>query len=73
MPDGRHDDLLAAGMLEDFLVAHGEEYMTRIKGLAPLVPRFRSLLGGVCKRNIKKGVWHAIQAEADYPSRYGKE
>lgn len=72
MEDGRHDNLLAAGMLEDFLGDHGEEYIDIIKELARIVPRFRRILAGVWQGRMKKGVWHIVQAEADYPTRYGK-
>ncbi|GAB5562581.1 MAG: hypothetical protein SynsKO_42280 [Synoicihabitans sp.] len=65
--DGRHDALLAAGMLEDFLGQHGEEYFDTVAELARRWPRFRHLLGGVWKGRMKKGLWHRIEAIREQP------
>ena len=60
--DKRHDPDLASGLLEDFLGKHGEGYIDIIAEISRKWPRFRHLLGGVWKGNMKKGIWHRIEA-----------
>jgi hypothetical protein len=62
MEDGRHDNILAAGMLENFLCNHGEEYLDVILEIARKWPRFRACLGMVWKSNISDSVWNKISA-----------
>jgi hypothetical protein len=63
--DGRHDSVLAAGMLEDFLGKHGEVYIDIVAILAKESPRFRNLLGGVWRGSMTKNVWHKIEVIRD--------
>ncbi|MDR2862958.1 MAG: hypothetical protein LBV54_03665 [Puniceicoccales bacterium] len=60
MTDGRHDNILAAGMLENFLCDHGEEYLDVILEIAGKWPRFRSCLGMVWQNSMKDSVWDKI-------------
>jgi hypothetical protein len=52
--------ILAAGHLENFLVHHGEEYIKKVEEESRKNPKFKNLLKGVWKNNIKDGVWGRI-------------
>lgn len=55
---------LAAGPLEDLLVAHGARFIDRIETLAAADMQFRKLLGAVWKNDIDEGIWRRVQAVA---------
>ena len=55
---------LAAGPLEDLLVAHGESFIGRIEELALQDARFRKLLSGIWRNKISEGVWARLRALA---------
>lgn len=64
---GRSDDQqvlanLAAGPLEDFLVKHGGEFITRIENLARADRKLSMLLGHVWRNNISDEVWGRLNA-----------
>ena len=65
--DKRHDGILAAGMLEDFLGRHGADYIGVVEVLARKWPRFRYLLGGVWQGSMTKDVWHRVEAARGSP------
>ena len=52
---------LAAGPLEDLLVYHGSSYIDRVEAEAMKNERFRSLLGGVWRRDMRDDVWQRVQ------------
>ena len=60
--DGRSLDVLAAGPLEDFISAHGSEWIEDIEESARGNPRFRSLLAGTCQLGAPDDVWARIVA-----------
>ena len=62
LQEGRHAPLLAAGMLEDFLVDHGEEYIGVIGEIARREPKFHHLLAGVWRNSMTENVWLKVQA-----------
>jgi len=53
---------LAAGPLEDFLGAQGEQYFDIVKALAHEHPRFLKLLQGVWQGSMSKILWQRIRA-----------
>lgn len=55
---------LAAGPLEELLVAHGEYFIERIEHLANKDEKFRKLLGVVWRNEIKDSVWERVRAVA---------
>src|SRR5260370_5695799 len=55
---------LAAGPLEDLLVAHGNRFIDRIEALAGHDAQFRRLLGATWPNSIASGVWRRIKAVA---------
>jgi hypothetical protein len=54
--------VLAAGPLEEMLVARGREVIARLEAEAAESPRFRRLLSGVWRRSIDEAVWVRVQA-----------
>lgn len=52
--------ILAAGELEDILVAKGDEYIARVELLAANDQRFKNLLGGVRKNAMSDEVWQKV-------------
>ncbi|CAB1080360.1 hypothetical protein D1AOALGA4SA_8043 [Olavius algarvensis Delta 1 endosymbiont] len=52
--------ILAAGELEDILVAKGDEYIARVELLAANDQRFKNLLGGVWKNAMSDEVWQKV-------------
>ena len=52
---------LAAGPLEDFLVAHGPEFIEFIEQEARRNPAFNLLLGGVWQNAMPEDVWARVQ------------
>jgi hypothetical protein len=53
--------ILAAGPLEDLLVAHGPLFIDRIEALAASDSGFRELLAGVWRNTIAPPVWERLQ------------
>lgn len=53
---------LAAGPLEDLLVAHGAMFVEKIEQQAKTDERFRNLLGGVWQNAIPDDIWRRIKA-----------
>ena len=62
LQEQRNAPFLAAGILEDFLVDHGEEYISVIEEIANREPKFHYLLAGVWKNKMADDVWQKIQA-----------
>jgi len=67
-----HDDNfilanLAAGPLEDLLVAHGAELIDTIESLSSHNTNFQKLLGGVWKNDIPDEIWAHVKAVAGPP------
>lgn len=52
---------LAAGPLEDYLVAHGESEIARLEVLAQQDASFRELLGQTWKNAMSDEVWRRVQ------------
>lgn len=55
---------LAAGPLEDYLVAHGEVEIARLEVLAKQDASFRELLGRTWRNAICEEVWQRVQVAA---------
>ncbi|MCK6231832.1 hypothetical protein KZX71_12650 [Stenotrophomonas indicatrix] len=55
---------LAAGPLEDYLMAHGEAEIERVESLAKQDPSFRELLGRTWKNFMSDEVWRRVQRAA---------
>lgn len=55
---------LAAGPLEDFLVAHGEMFIDRIEEVAKDDQQLKKLLGAVWKNDMSDALWARISAVA---------
>jgi hypothetical protein len=55
---------LAAGPLEDLLVAHGDRFIDRIEALAGHDTQFRKLLGATWQNSIPGTLWSRIKAVA---------
>jgi hypothetical protein len=55
---------LAAGPLEDLLVAHGEQFIVRIEAKAEVDPQLRKMLGATWKNDMPDELWERIQAVA---------
>lgn len=55
---------LAAGPLEDLLVAHGDQFIDRIEALAQRDAQFRKLLGAVWQNSMSAKLWRRIEAVA---------
>ena len=53
---------LAAGPLEDLLVAHGSQFIERIVKLAQQDESFSNLLGGVWQNAISPEIWNQLIA-----------
>jgi hypothetical protein len=58
---------LAAGPLEDLLVAHGDKFLDRLEALAQDDQRFRKLLGGTWQKSMPDKLWARIKAIAAPP------
>lgn len=56
---------LSAGPLEDLLVKHGDQMITKIESLAGSNAKFATLLGGVWKNNMTDAIWQRVNAIAD--------
>lgn len=55
---------LAAGPLEDYLVAHGERELSRLERLAKQDPALRQLLGMTWRNAMSEDVWLRVQKAA---------
>ncbi|WP_158684172.1 DUF6869 domain-containing protein [Stenotrophomonas sp. MYb57] len=55
---------LAAGPLEDYLVAHGEAEIEKLESLAKQHPSVRELLGRTWKNFMSDEVWRRVQRAA---------
>jgi hypothetical protein len=55
---------LAAGPLEDLLVAHGDRFIDRVETLAGHDAQFRKLLGATWQNSMSPRVWNRIKAVA---------
>ena len=55
---------LAAGPLEDLLVAHGDRFIDRIETLAERDAQFKKLLGATWQNSMSPAVWKRIKAVA---------
>lgn len=55
---------LAAGPLEDYLVAHGETEIERVESLAKHDPSLRDLLAQTWKNAMSDKVWRRVQLAA---------
>lgn len=55
---------LAAGPLEDLLVAHGEKFIDRIEALAKDDQQLRKLLGATWQNDMPDALWARIRAVA---------
>jgi hypothetical protein len=55
---------LAAGPLEDLLVTHGENFITRIEEKAKSDDQLRRLLGGIWQNDMPDALWTRIKAIA---------
>ena len=55
---------LAAGPLEDLLVAHGVQFIDRIEALAGHDEQFRKLLGAIWQNSMPGTLWSRIKAVA---------
>jgi hypothetical protein len=55
---------LAAGPLEDLLVAHGEKFVARIEATAKDDQQLRKLLGATWQNDMPDELWGRIQAVA---------
>lgn len=55
---------LAAGPLEDYLVAHGETEIERVESLAKHDPSLRDLLAQTWKNSMSDEVWRRVQLAA---------
>lgn len=55
---------LAAGPLEDYLVAHGETEIERVESLAKHDPSLRNLLARTWKNSMSDEVWRRVQLAA---------
>lgn len=55
---------LAAGPLEDYLVAHGETEIERVESLAKHDPSLRDLLAQMWKNAMSDEVWRRVQLAA---------
>ena len=53
---------LAAGPLEDLLVAHGEEFIVRIEAAAENDQQLRRILGATWQNEMSEELWARIQA-----------
>ena len=57
--------VLSAGLVEDLLARHGEEFIERIELEAHADPSFAKLLGGVWQSRMSEGVWARVEAVWD--------
>jgi hypothetical protein len=55
---------LAAGPLEDLLVAHGEQFIDRVEALARQDKQFKKLLGATWQNAMSPGLWKRVKAVA---------
>ncbi len=55
---------LAAGPLEDLLVAHGDKFVARIEEIARSDDQLRKLLGATWQNDMPDALWSRIQAVA---------
>jgi hypothetical protein len=55
---------LAAGPLEDLLVAHGDRFIDRVETLARHDAQFRKLLGATWENSMSPKLWRRIKAVA---------
>ena len=55
---------LAAGPLEDLLVAHGDQFIDRVEALAERDTQFRKLLGATWQNSMPGTLWSRIKAVA---------
>jgi hypothetical protein len=55
---------LAAGPLEDLLVAHGDQFIDRVEALAERDAQFRKLLGATWQNSMPDTLWSRIKAVA---------
>jgi len=61
-PDGDSAAYIAAGPLEEFVVARGEQYLEAISSHARENPKMQQALGGVWQESqMPKKVWRQIQ------------
>lgn len=58
---------VAAGPLEDLLVAHGHAYIDKIERLASTDAQFKIMLGGVWSNNISEDVFRRLKRVAGPP------
>lgn len=52
---------IAAGPLEDLLVQHGHEFISRVERQSVTDPRFRELVSGVWQNAIPEEIWQRVQ------------
>jgi hypothetical protein len=52
---------LAAGLVEDLLLNHGESYIERVEAAAKDSAVFANMLSGVCKFTMSDQVWERVQ------------
>jgi len=55
---------LAAGPLEDLLVAHGDQFIDRVEALADHDAQFKKLLGATWQNAMPATLWSRIKAVA---------
>ena len=55
---------LAAGPLEDLLVAHGAQFIDRVEALADHDAQFKKLLGATWQNAMPATLWSRIKAVA---------
>ncbi len=55
---------LAAGPLEDLLVAHGDRFIDRVEALAQQDMQFRKLLGATWQNAMPPTLWKRVKAVA---------
>ena len=61
-PESESAAFVAAGLLEEFVVAHGEQYLEAISSQACTSQKMRQALGGVRQESqMSKKVWRQIQ------------
>ncbi len=53
--------LLAAGPLENLLVFHGAEFISRVEHEAETNARLNHLLGGVWRQDMEELIWERVQ------------
>src|SRR5271157_2462613 len=58
----RQMSILAAGIVENLLSEHGEQFIERVEAEAVRNSRFQYLLGGVWKCGMSDGVWTRVRA-----------